>query len=198
MNSRVLPAFALILSVGIFFVYVNPTWSGSIADTKAAIANDEQALAAASDYTARQNALASARNAIDQDNLNRLSTFLPDSVDNVGLILDINALSARSGFSLSKIDVLKNDSNTSSGSTAKPSTSVGRAATAGSLPVARMNPLGSVDLSLSAMGTYTALQAFLVGIEKSARLIDVRDLIIKGSDTGVYNYQMTLRLYWLR
>ncbi|MDO8593703.1 MAG: hypothetical protein Q7R59_02310 [bacterium] len=191
MNSRVLPALALILSVGIFFAYVSPTWSGPIQDAKAGIASDEQALAAASDYTARQNALASARNAIDQDSLNRLSTFLPDSVDNVGLILDMNALAARSGFSLAKIDVLKNDA-TNAGGSAQAS------APAGALPVARINPVGSVDLSLSAVGTYTALRAFLVGVEKSARLIDVRDIVVKGSDTGVYNYQMTLRLYWLR
>lgn len=191
MNNRILPALALILSVGIFFVYVSPTWSGPIADTKASIARDEQALTAARDYKEKQNALASSRNSIDQDSLNRLSTFLPDSVDNVGLILDINALAARSGFSLAKIDVLKNDSNTV-GNATKASTP------AGALPVARVNPVGSVDLSLSAVGAYTALQAFLVGIERSARLIDVRDIVVRGSDTGVYTYQMVLRLYWLR
>jgi len=192
MNSRVLPSLAIILSVGIFFAYVKPTWSGPIKETKTAIAYDDQALAAANAYRAKQNALASERNAIDQDNLNRLSTFLPDSVDNVGLILDINALSARSGFSLTKIDVLKSDSNTSGNASNK---TLGQA---GTLPVSRANPIGSVDLSLSAVGTYTAFQAFLVGIEKSARLIDVRDIVIKGSGTGVYTYQMTLRLYWLR
>ena len=78
MNSRVLPALALMLSVGIFFVYVSPTWSGPIAETKASIAGDEQALIAARNYKEKQNTLASARNSIDQDNLNRLSTFLPD------------------------------------------------------------------------------------------------------------------------
>lgn len=191
MNSRVLPSLAIILSVGIFFAYVKPTWSGPIQETKAAIAYDDQALAAASAYSAKQNALASERNAIDQDNLNRLSTFLPDSVDNVGLILDINALSARSGFSLTKIDVLKSDSSTSVNASKT-------LAQAGTLPVSRANPIGSVDLSLSAVGTYTALQAFLVGIEKSARLIDIRDIVVKGSATGVYTYQITLRLYWLR
>lgn len=189
MNSRILPALALMISVGIFFAYVSPAWSGPISATKIAIANDEQALVAARDYTAKQNALASARNAIDPENLARLSTFLPDSVDNVGLILDINALAARSGLSLSNIDVVRSDST---GSTAK------SAASAGALPVAHANPVGSVDLSLSAVGTYTALQAFLVGIEKSARLLDIRDILVKGSDTGVYNYQMTVRLYWLR
>lgn len=183
MNSRVLPALALILSVGIFFAYVKPTWSGPLKETKIAIANYEQALDAADEYKKRQNALASARNAIDQDSLNRLSVLLPDSVDNVSLILDINALAARSGLSLANVDVLTDDSTVS-----------GKKGN----EIARANPVGSVDLSLSAIGTYSALQAFLAGIEKSARLLDVRDISVKGSDTGVYNYQMVVRLYWLR
>ncbi len=189
MNSKVLPILALMIAVGIFFAYVNPTWSGPVAATKAAIENDIQALVAADEYTANQNALTESRNAIDPANLTRLSTFLPDSVDNVGLILDINALAARSGLSLANIDVVKNNSD-SAGRNASES--------AGTLPVARMNPVSSVDLSLSAAGTYTALQSFLIGIEKSARLLDVRDIIVKGSNTGVYNYDMTVRLYWLR
>lgn len=193
MNSRVLPALALILSVGIFFAYIKPTWSGPVKEIKNAIEKDEQALIAADEYKKKQNVLASARNAIDQDNLNRLSVFLPDSVDNVGLILNINALAARSGLSLANIDVVTENiqgAGNKSSASSEPSS--------GALQVARANPVGSVDMSLSAIGTYSALQAFISGIEKSARILDVRDITVKGSDTGVYNYQMTIRLYWLR
>ncbi len=191
MNSRILPSLALMLAVGIFFGYIKPAWSGPLAETKAAIKTNEQALAAADEYKAKQNTLASARNAIDPENLAKISTFLPDSVDNVGLILDINALAARSGLSLSNIDVVANDASGTKINTKAP-------ASASALPVARTNLIGSVDLSLSAIGSYTALQSFLAGVERSARLLDVRDIVVKGSDTGVYTYQMTLRLYWLR
>lgn len=186
MNSRVLPLLALLAAAGIFFAYVNPTWTGGIAATKAAIASDDQALLAADTYARQQNALADARNKIDPADLARLNAFLPDSVDNVGLILDLNALAARSGLALSNIDVLSNTAN-ASGANAP-----------GALPAAGANPVGSVDLSLSAAGTYTALQSFLAGVERSQRLLDVRDLVVKGSDTGVYAFQMTVRLYWLR
>jgi Tfp pilus assembly protein PilO len=189
MNNRIIPILALLVAAGIFFVYVNPTWTGSIAAAKAAIANDDQALVTANQYTAQQNELASARNAIDPADLARLLTFLPDSVDNVGLILDMNALAARSGLSLSNINVASN-ATASSGSAGT--------ATTGTLPTAATNPVGSVDLSLSAVGTYAALQNFLQGVEKSARLLDVRSIAVSGSDTGVYTYQMTLRLYWLQ
>lgn len=185
MSNRILPTIAFILALGIFFAYVSPTWSGSIAATKAAIAADDQALASARQYSTQQNQLASARDAIDPANLAALSTFLPDSVDNVGLILDLNALAARSGFSVANIDVVTGDAGTNA------------RRTGGALPAAA-DPVGSVDLSLSAAGTFTSLQSFLVGVEKSARIINVRDLVVKGSDTGVYDYKMVLSLYWLR
>lgn len=187
MNSRILPIFALFAAVGIFFAYVNPTWSGPIASAKNAIALDNQALAAAKEYTAQQNTLVSARSAIDPTNLAQLAVFLPDSVDNVGLILDLNALAARSGLSLANIDVVTSDA--SSGSTS---------ALPNALGAVQLSPVGSIDLSLSAVGTFAAFQSFLEGIERSTRLLDVQDIVVKGSDTGVYTYQMTVRLYWLR
>lgn len=185
MNSRVLPLLALMFSVAVFFAYIHPTWTGSIAATKAAIASDDQALASARAYVAQQDALMAARNAIDPADLARLQTFLPNSVDNVGMILDLNALAARSGLSLSNIDVSDNSAATSNtGSTS-------------AVPVS-LNPVNSVDLSLNAAGTYIGFENFLTAVEKSQRLLDVRDLLVQGSDTGVYSYDMTLRLYWLR
>lgn len=188
MSNRLVPSFALVVAVGIFFAYVAPTWSGSISDTQAAIAMDDQALTAATTYTTQQNELAAARNAIDPANLVRLTTFLPDSVDNVGLILDLNALAARSGLALSNVDVMTKTAPTNSANQG------GAGASANTLS----NPIGSVDLTLSAVGTYSALQSFLKGVERSQRLVDIKDIVVKGSDTGVYTYQMKLTLYWLR
>lgn len=183
MNTRsILPILAIIVALGIFFGYVNPTWTGSIPATQAGIIADDQALSYAQQYSAQQNQLAASRDAIDPANITALSIFLPDSVNNVGLILDLNALAARSGLSIANIDVVS-AADTTKGK--NPS-------------VGTQNPVNSVDLSLSAAGTFSALQFFLSGVEKSARLLDVHDLSVKGSDTGVYNYQMTIRLYWLR
>jgi len=186
MNSRILPTLALFVAIGIFFGYVRQTWIGEIAATKTAIASDDSALAAAGKYSAQQNELASARNAIDQVSINRLAVLLPDSVDNVGLILDLNALAARNGISISNIDVMSDTKNSEN------------AMLSAAAPSSWKNPVGSIDLSLSAAGSYASLQNFLKEVEKSQRLLDIRDITVKGSDTGVYNYHMTLRLYWLR
>lgn len=181
MNSRSLPIIALALAIGIFFGYISPAWGGTITNLRADIARADQALNSAAQFSSQQNQLASARDAIDPQDISRLETFLPDSVDNVGMILDLTALASRSGLQLSKIDVASNASGGSQGAN-----------------ITNQGPVASVDMSLTALGSYAALQKFLVGIEKSARLLDVRELSIKGSETGVYSYQMKLRLYWLR
>lgn len=180
MNNRAIALLALFLALGVFLAYINPMWTGQIAETKAAIAQSDQALAAASEYKARQQELVIARDALDQGGLARLNTFLPDSVANVGLILDLNALAARSGFSLANIDVSAN-------STLAPRTTGG--------PV---DPVGSIDMSLTAVGTYTAFQNFMRGVEESQRLLDIRNVTVTGSNSGLYSYQMSVRLYWLR
>lgn len=192
MNSRILPFLSFLVALGIIFAFVGPTWNGAVARARAQIARDNDALAAARSFSERQNELASARNAIDPADLANLAAFLPDSVDNVGLILDLNALAARTGLALSSVDV-GGGAGASGGARG-----ASNPANASVLPAAGASPLGSVDLSLSAVGTYAALRGFLDGVEKSRRLLDVRDLVVKGSDTGVYSYQMTLRLYWLR
>ncbi len=180
MTSRLLPFFSLVLAVGLFFGYVSPLWNGKVADAKAAIADDNKALESAKRYVERQNQLATERDAIDPAALARLETFLPDSVDNVGMILDLDALGTRSGLALTSIDVAK-DSQATSATAAVPS-----------------DPVGTIDLTLAAEGTYAALQSFLDGVERSERLLDVRDITVTGSNTGVYDYNITLRLYWLR
>ncbi|HEY4522845.1 MAG TPA: hypothetical protein VJK73_00525 [Candidatus Paceibacterota bacterium] len=183
MTSRLLPFLALVAAVGIFFAYVNPLWNGAIAQAKAAIAEDDRALASAAQYVKRQNELAAQASAIDPVALARLETYLPDSVDNVGLVLDLHALADRSGLSLESVDVAGGSSGASA------SLAAGTAAA---------DPVGTIDLTLAATGTYEDLNTFLAGVELSARLLDMRELSVAGSDTGVYDYTMTLRLYWLR
>jgi Tfp pilus assembly protein PilO len=181
--SHIAYIIAFFVAIGILFGYVKPTWSGDIAETKLAIKASEEALTASAQYSAQQNELASARNAINPDFLKQLEVFLPDSVDNVGLILDINSLATRSGIALSNINV------------DIPEDSEGEATESTPFGLARV---GSINLSLSAIGTYNAFRTFLESIERSARLLDVQDISVKGSETGVYEYQMTIRLYWLQ
>ena len=191
MNNRVLPILVLVLAIGVFVGYVNPTWTGKVAETKDAIAANENALAAAQSYLTREEELLQKRDDMDQNELAKLSAMLPDGIDNVGLILALNALAARSGLALSNVDV------------SQPTGTTGTSGFSGSGSGAGpdfgdVTPTGSVDLTLTATGSYTAFQSFLSGVERSERLLDVRSIGVQGTNTGLYTYQMTIRFYWLR
>jgi len=180
MTNRILPAGLILIAIAIFLAYVRPTLIGPIAGLSAGVDQYKAALTAADRYDAREAELASERDQLAPDALSRLTTFLPDGVDNVRMILDLTALAGRSGISLSGFSI-RDGSQSASGS----------GLASGSL-------VDSVDLSVTATGTYGAFRSFLTGIETSLRPMDLINLDVKGSATGVYTYTLTLRIYWLR
>lgn len=183
MNNRILALAALVLAVALFGAYTNRAWSGEVAETRAAIVSTDAAIAAAKKYRTREAELSKEKDSIDPTNLARLNTFLPDAVDNVGLILSLNAQAAKVGLAITSVDVSANSQLST-----KDKTPFGLSA----------SPVSSIDMSLSAVGKYSAFLSFLSSIERSTRLLDVHNISIAGAESGLYTYNMTVRLYWLR
>jgi Tfp pilus assembly protein PilO len=177
MNNNFIPVGAIAIAIAIIFLYVSPTYNGSIASSKNAIANTERALLAADEYKLREKTLLDEKAGILPEDLERLTNMFPSSVDNISLTIDLSALAVRSGVLLTNIAIEAPDKQAQ--------------ASEGS-------PVGFVDLSLSATGSYGAFRTFLTSLEKSLRLLDVRSLSVESSDTGVYKYDLIIRLYWLR
>jgi len=184
MMTHILPAAALILALGLFLGYINPAYTGAVSDLRLEIGNLDHALASAAEYRFRENELAEARNRISAEDLARLSAFLPDGVDNVQLILDIDALAARSGMRLSDFNIAER---------ASPS-----ADSRDTIVLGTEGPTESLTLSVSAVGSYANFVSFLSAVERSLRPLDLVELTIKDSPTGVYSFGMAFRMYWLR
>ena len=194
--NRVLPFGAILIAICLVFLYIRPAFSGPIAATKTSIASYDAALNAATTYTNKEAELTTESNAISGDSINRLNAFLPDGVDNIQLIIDLNGLAARSNMVLSNFSV----GNAPAG---------GKAASASSTPAAPAaltepsslapseSPVGSLDVTLTATGSYQAFRVFLGAIESSLRPLDVTSLTVHQSNTGIYTYDMTVRIYWL-
>ncbi|MEO6536068.1 MAG: hypothetical protein ABIT47_00090 [Candidatus Paceibacterota bacterium] len=190
MMTRLVPVGALIVAIGLFLLYVKPTYSGSIHETQTKIQSYTAALAAADKFSQKEAQLTQARANIQPESLARLNTFLPDGVDNVQLILDLDALAARSGVTLSNFDIKAQDGASASASSAAIPGQLGPALTPNT-------PVDSIDLTMSASGTYPAFRSFLTGVEQSLRPLDIVNLNVSESATGVYKYDMTVRIYWL-
>jgi len=196
--SRILPLLALVFAIALFFLYVKPTFSGPIAATRTQIASYNDALAAADRFQQKEAQLTQQRAQIPADSLARLNDFLPDGVDNVQLILDLDALAARSGITLSDFNTTGNNTTTGTTPTATPTAPASTIPTLGQQALSSGDPTDSLSLTFKATGTYSAFRTFLAGMENSLRPLDVTDLQVTQSDTGVYSYAVTTRIYWLR
>lgn len=183
MMSRLIPILFILAAIGLFFGYINPTYTGEVSSLRADIASYDSALAASQKFAEKEAELAQERNSIPADGLARIEEFLPDGVDNVQLILDLNSLASKSGLSLSNFDIGQSSGSTASGD---------------QLALASQSPVDSLDLSVSATGSYAAMKAFLKGTEWSLRPLDLVSLTLNDSKTGVYTYDLTFRIYWLR
>ncbi len=185
--SRVLPILFLLVAGALFFGYIHPTVMGPIAEKRAEIKKYDAALTAAKRFEQKQLQLQTEVKALPPDGVARLEEFLPDSVDNVQLILDLDGLAARSGI---KIE----DFNT-------PTPSLTRNTGDSELSVVTLEdgkPYESLDVNVSAVGSYSQFRSFLSGVESSLRPLDLVALQVTDSLTGIYKYDMTLRIYWLR
>lgn len=182
MISRILPIILVLIAIGLFFGYIDPEYTGPVKDLQSEIRGYDSALKAADTFHDREAEIGAATAALPPDALERINAFLPDGVDNVQLILDLNALASRSGISLGNFAI----EDTSSDSTPD----IG-------LPLENGKRYESLDISISAIGTYTALRSFLEAVEWSLRPLDLVELQLSESATGVYTYEMTFRIYWL-
>jgi hypothetical protein len=183
--TRLIPILALLLAGALFFFYINPTYTGQIAQAKNQIASYNSALAAASQFNQKESQLMTEENAIPSASIQRIEEYLPDGVNNVQLILDLNSLASRSGITLSNFSVVQNATTTaSSDGTTLPALNAA-------------SETNSLDVSVAASGTYSAFRTFLSAAEQSLRPLDVTSLSINDSSTGVYTYQVTFRIYWL-
>ncbi len=197
--SKALPIVLLLIAGGIFAGYVHPTVTKDIAAARAEVKKYDAALTAAARYEQKQTQLATEQQALPTDGIERLEQYLPDNVDNVQLILDLDGLASRSGLTITNFNTTESVTSPKASADAAANGEVPPAPSASGqvLSVDPSKPYESLDLSITASGSYAQMRMFLDGVESSLRPLDLIQLQITDSPTGVYKYQMTFRLYWL-
>ncbi|MBP6860122.1 MAG: type 4a pilus biogenesis protein PilO [Candidatus Pacebacteria bacterium] len=181
MMSRLVPFALILIAIGLFFGYVKPTWQGPIRILEEDIATFDRTLEAAEDFQKKLSELDAQSKQIPQQSLDRLGVFLPNGADNISLILDLTELAERTNMEITTFDTpepaAKGDSS---------DTDLGSSST-----------YESLEMTLTAQGTYTDFRVFLDAVERSLRPLDVVGITVANSETGVYEYQIVVRFYWL-
>lgn len=178
MLRLLLPLVLIGASIGIFVMYTNPTYQ-NIQQLSAQSSAYDDALNKAQELRSVRDQLLTKSNNFSPSDLDKLQQVLPDNVDNIRLIININNIAARHGLSLSNVDL-----GNIGGKTTTPSDN---------------GSIGSVDISFSVTtSNYDTFLAFVQDLEHSLRLIDITKLAFSApSGTTAVTYAMSVRTYWL-
>nr|AQQ74992.1 hypothetical protein [uncultured bacterium] len=175
-------------AIALFLLYTKPAYD-SVQALKAENESYELALAKADELQRLKASLLQRYNTFDPAKIERLHKLLPDHVDNVRLILDLDTLASRHGLAIQNMQVSRPGEEASGNSNViGPSRS----------------SYDSVTLSFSTTATYEGFQTFLTDLEDSLRIVDLVSLSIDAGNTApaggepVYNFSITLRTYWLK
>ena len=187
-----MPLILFAIAIGLFFVYIRPVYR-TVQDAREEAALLRGTLASARDIQETRDELVSKYNAFSGIDLARLEKMVPDHVDNVRLILEIDAVANRYGMSVRNLSV---------GDTSGTSSGAGNGVTRG-----ETNQLGTVSLSFSVSSSYQTFLQFLRDLERSLRVVEITNLsfapaIGSTGDGSVsadfYTFSVTLQTYWLR
>lgn len=120
------------------------------------------------------------KNKISGEDMEKLERMLPDSVENVSLILEINNIAKQYGMSIKGTSIAE--------SSARSSASVG--------PDSQM--YGAITLAFSVTTNYDNFQTFLKALEDNNRLVDVTGLTFSAAKDDNYDFSVTIKTYWLK
>lgn len=180
MNSIFVTIVLFILAGGVFFGFTDPRYVSIQALTEEYEKLD-RATEKMRELNEERAQLQEERNQFSPDDLDRLHKALPDNVDNVKLINDLNGIAERYNMTVRNARVVF-ETNSS-----------------GDIVVDE-NLHGVVSVQFSVSGPYQTFLSFLRKLEQSLRIVDITNISFSSSstDSDFYEYQISLKTYWLR
>ena len=211
MFRYITPIILIGISVAGFVMFTNPIVS-DISKINTEISSYNEALNNAKSLEEERDKLTKKYNAIDPDSLDKLQKLLPDNVDNIRLVLEIEKLAIPYGMALKDV---KYDATQSNNPTTTTTTTATSATTEGSSPSVISDKsttrgdnkqYGTWSLEFSTEGSYSNFISFVKDIESNLRIVDVSSVAFS-SDTNAlgktktpdsYKYDFKIKTYWLK
>ncbi len=195
------PIVSILIAGALFFVFVQPLY-GNVSQLKTEVAAYSSALSNSASLQKTQDTLLSQYKNVQQSNKDRLNDFLPNTVDNIEFILQIEQIANLYNMPLKNI---KFDATQGATTAAAP---VSAGVLTSGAPGANL-PYGTFALEFQTQGTYAQFTVFLKDLEHNLRLVDVKSISFevppppaKGTvnppDPNVYDFTLKVDTYWLK
>lgn len=196
----ILPTVLIGGAAAVFFMFTIPTFN-DVSSLRASVASYDEALNNSKALEAKRDELTAKLNTIDPINLAKLQKLLPDSVDNIRLILEIEEMANPYGMVLKDVKY-----DTTSKDAVK---TVAGAPQGAAVDVNARKDYGVWNLEFSTEGTYQNFLSFVKELESNLRIVDISSIQFT-SDSGAglstlqsasstsYKYGFKIKTYWLK
>jgi Tfp pilus assembly protein PilO len=191
----------LIISGVLFFTIIRPLYS-SVSDLRTEVSTYNIALDNSTELQKTRDQLVDTYKHIKPEDREKLEHFLPNTVNNIKFILEVERIANLHSMSIKdiKFDTSKQDTikTTAAGTT----TVISSNDPSGSLPY------GTFPIQFTTQGTYSTFTSFLKDLEHNLRLVDVKSISFAvptgsdkpgvGPDPSIYTYSLKVETYWLK
>ncbi len=189
----ILPIILIASSFAVFFGYVDPNYrkgtneSGAEDYSKADVvflrselAKYEDILNSSTQIVKQRADLVAKKNTITESDQQKLERFLPSNIDNIRLIIEISKIAE--GRNLVAKNISVGDMTQSTDDT------IGGDNTA----------YGTLSLRFTVNSSYNNFLNLLQDLQNNLRLLDITDISFSATETGFYDFNVSLNTYWLK
>jgi Tfp pilus assembly protein PilO len=176
------------LSIAAFAFYIKPRYEAA-RDFKTQVASYNSNLDTAEKLKTSREELIAKYNNIPKADLDNLKTLLPDSVDNIRLIIQVDSLAVRNGLSTVRgVNYQVQETNV--------------AVDAQNQAISRAL-YEEFTMSFETSGQYQNFLSFLSDLEQNLRIVDVVKIDFSPNTSSTspatsMQYRITLKTYWLK
>jgi len=197
MFKFILPTILIGVAVAGFFVFANPLYK-NISLAREQIASYNEALDNSKALEAERDKLTQKYNSFDPENLAKLQKLLPDNVDNIRLILEIEKIASPYGMVLKDVKYDATSEKTAEGTE--------------TVQIEQKEEdfssknYGVWNLEFSSQGTYNNFVNFIKDLENNLRVVDISSIqFASNANVGLnpslpeaYKYNFKIKTYWLK
>ncbi len=194
MNRNVTATILIVLAIGIYMTVTSAKWA-EVKEVRTVNAQYISAIDNADKLVKVRDSVLKDYNALSDNDRDRLDKMIPNTVDNIRLIIDLNSIALRHGFSLRNIKAAASNTNSSATSKSTASVQPNKAGSAGSIPTPTLD---TVTVSFSVSAPYQKFIDLMRDLEANLRIMDVTHLTVSANSSGSYDFGVELKTYWLR
>jgi len=196
----ILPISLIFISGALFFIVINPLYN-DVSLLRQDVAQYNTALDSSKNLQKTLDSLIATYKTIKTEDKERLDHFLPNTVNNIKFILEMEQIASAHSMPIKDIKFEAPKSQTSSSNNGASSGVV-----VGDLSTSV--PYGVFPISFTTSGDYDTFVLFLKDIESNLRLTDIKSVsfIVPPPSTGpgqtvntnIYTYSLNVETYWLK